>query len=163
MRSFEVLERGEGAGLGPTAAGSGRLDIFRRKRREKARQFRMFHDDRGLALNSGEIAALKLVAGFRGNEHLSGQMRGLQGISFRHGSFGIGRERFVNAHDKFRNIVQPRELCMVNDQPEELAGIYLAVDAFVIAALHIEQRFVNAQKNSAQRQELLARVCIIQW
>ena len=46
----------------------------------------------------------------------------------------FGGERFIEAHDKFGDVVQPRELGMIDDEAEELTGRNMSVDALVLAA-----------------------------
>jgi hypothetical protein len=118
--------------------GVGRLVV------EEAREFGVVNDDRGIALNGVEVFFLEGVAGFRGDEHLPGKRDGSAGV-FR-GNGLLGSESFVDAHDKFGDIVQPGELRVVDDQAEKLAGVDVAVLAFVVAALHVEERLVELEE-----------------
>jgi hypothetical protein len=45
---------------------------------------------------------------------------------------------------------------MVDNQAEELAGVYVAVLALVLAALHVEKSLVDAQKSKTEGEKLLA-------
>jgi hypothetical protein len=47
-------------------------------------------------------------------------------------------------------------LRMVDNQAEELAGVYVAVLALVLAALHVEKSLVDAQKSKTEGEKLLA-------
>jgi hypothetical protein len=58
-------------------------------------------------------------------------------------------ERFIEAHDKFGDVVQPRELGMIDDETEELTGRNLSVDSLVLAAFHFEESLVEAEKGEA--------------
>lgn len=63
----------------------------------------------------------------------------------------FGGERFIEAHDKFGDVVQPRELGMIDDETEELTGRNMSVDALVLAAFHFEESLVEAEKGEAER------------
>jgi hypothetical protein len=52
--------------------------------------------------------------------------------------------------------VQPRELGVIDDETEELAGRNMSVDALVLAAFHFEESLVEAEKGEAEREEFLA-------
>ncbi len=60
--------------------------------------------------------------------------------------------------------MEPGELCMVHDEPEEFAGVDVAVLPLIVASLHFEECFVKAQKGEAERDQLFAghRV-VIRW
>src|SRR6267378_2062995 len=98
--------------------------------------------------------ALDGVAGFRGNKHFAGERDGAAGV-FR-GDGLLGSQSFIDAHDEFGDVVQPGELRVVDDQLEELAGVYVAVLALVLAALHVEKSLVDAQKSKTEGEKLLA-------
>jgi hypothetical protein len=115
----------------------------------------VFHHYGGVALNGVEIAFLKGVAGFRGRKHLARQDDGAVRVLVGYGLFG--GEGFVQADDKFGKIVQPGELLVVDDQAEEFAGGDMAVGMLVIAALHVQEGFVQAQERDAESHELLPR------
>ncbi len=113
----------------------------------------MFHDDGGLALNGVEVFSLENVAGLGGCKHLASQGNG--GASIFRGDGSFAGESFVDAHHEFRNVVEPGELLVVDHQAEQFARGDVAVDAFVVAALHIEKSFMQAEKSEAQSDEPL--------
>ena len=114
----------------------------------------MLDDHSGVALNSDEIFFLEGVAGFSGHKHFSGEGESHAGVL---GSDGfLGGESFVNAHDEFGNVMEPGELCMVHDEPEEFAGVDVAVLPLIVAALHFEECLVKAEKGEAERDQLFA-------
>lgn len=115
---------------------------------EEASEFGVVDDDRGVALDGVEVFFLEGVAGFRGDEHLASKSNGSAGVLRSDGLFG--GESFVNPHDEFGNIVKPGELGVVDDQPEKLAGVDVAMLAFVIAALHVEKGFVEFEEREAK-------------
>src|SRR5207245_4204568 len=43
-------------------------------------------------------------------------------------------------------ILEPGELCMVHDEPEEFAGVDVAVLPLIIAALHFEECLVRSEE-----------------
>jgi hypothetical protein len=122
--------------------GIGRLVV------EEAGEFGVVDDDRGVALNGVEIFFLEGVAGLRGDEHLSSKSNGSAGVLRSYGL--LGGESFVNPHDEFGNVVKPCELSMVDHQAEKLAGVNVAMLAFVIAALHVEKGFVKLEEREAK-------------
>ena len=52
--------------------------------------------------------------------------------------------------------MEPGKLRVVDDQLEKLAGVDVAVLAFVFAALHVDKSFVQAEKSEAQGEQFLA-------
>jgi len=108
----------------------------------------------GIALDGVEVFFLEGVAGFRGNKHFPGERDGAAGV-FR-GDGLLGSQSFIDADDEFRDVVQPGELRMVDDEAEELPGVDVAVLALVVAALHVEKSLVEAKKSNAQGEKLLA-------
>jgi len=115
---------------------------------EQASELGVVDDDRGVALNGVEVFFLEGVAGFRGDEHLSSKSNGSAGV-FRSDGL-LGSESFVNPHDEFGNVVKPGELGVVDDQAEKLAGVDVAMLAFVIAAFHVEKSFVKFEEREAK-------------
>jgi hypothetical protein len=111
---------------------------------EEAGELGVVDDDRGVALYGVEVFFLEGVAGFRGDEHLSSKSNGSAGV-FRSDGL-LGGESLVNPHDEFGNVVKPGELGVVDDQAEKLAGVDVAVLAFVITALHVEKSFVKFEE-----------------
>src|SRR5207245_1579663 len=65
-------------------------------------------------------------------------------------------QSFVDAHDKFGNVMEPGELRVVDDEAEELAGVDGAVLALVVAALHVEESLVELEERQAERDQFLA-------
>ena len=114
----------------------------------------MIDDYGGIALDGVEVFFLEGVAGFRGNKHFPGERDGAAGV-FR-GDGLLGAQSFIEADDEFRNVVQPGELGVVDDQAEELAGVDVAVRALVVAAFHVEKSLVEAEKSKTQGEKLLA-------
>src|SRR5439155_21883761 len=51
---------------------------------------------------------------------------------------------FIDAHDEFGDVMEPGELCVVDDQLEKIAGVHMGVLALVFAALHVDKSFVEA-------------------
>lgn len=121
---------------------------------EKPREFGVFHHYGRVFLDGGEVFFLEGVAGFRRRKDFAGQGNGDVGI--RAGNPFRVREGFVNADDKFRDIVQPGELRIIDDQAEKLAGGEFAMFFFILTALHFKERFVDAQEGLAQSDQLLA-------
>jgi hypothetical protein len=120
---------------------------------EEAGELSVIDDYGGVALDGVEVSFLEGVAGFRGNKHFPGERDGAAGVF---GCDGIlGGQSFIDADDKFGNVVEPGELRVVNDQAEELAGVDVAVLALVVAALHVEKSFVEAEKGQAEGEKLL--------
>ncbi len=114
----------------------------------------MIDDNRRVALDGVEVFFLEGVAGFRGNKHFPGERDGAAGVF---GGDGLlGSQSFIDADDEFGDVVQPGELRVVDDQAEELAGVYVAVLALVLAALHVEKSLVDAQKSKTEGEKLLA-------
>jgi hypothetical protein len=107
----------------------------------------------GIALYRVEVFFLESVTGFRGNKHFPGESDGAAGV-FRCDGF-FGSQSFIDADDEFGNVVEPGELRVVDDQAEKLAGVHVAVVALVVAALHVEKSFVEAEKGEAQGEKLL--------
>jgi hypothetical protein len=111
-------------------------------------------DDSGVSLNGVEIFFLEGVAGFRGHKHFPGEGDGAAGVF---GSDGLlGGQSFIDTHDEFGDVVQPGELCVVDHQAEELAGVDVTVFALVFAALHVEKGFVEAEKRETEGEKFLA-------
>lgn len=107
-------------------------------------------------MNGVKIFFLEGVAGFGGREHFAREREGFLGVAVGDGGV-LGRQRFVNPDHKFRDVVQPIEPRMFDDQAEELAGVYGAVLFFVAAALHIQKSFVDTKKRVAELREGFAR------
>ena len=114
----------------------------------------MINDYGGIVLDGVEVFFLERVAGFRGDEHFPREGDGGAGVFG--GDGFLGGQRFVNAYDEFGDVVEPAELRVVNDQLEEFAGVDVAVLALVLAALHVEERFVEFEERQAEGDELLA-------
>jgi hypothetical protein len=121
---------------------------------EKPGKLGMFNHHSGIALDGGEVALLEGVAGFGGREHFAGEHDGTVSVVGRNRHFG--GQSFVKPHDKFGNVVKPGKLLVIDHQAEQLAGGDVAVGAFVVAALHIQQRLVQPEKSEAQSDQLLA-------
>src|SRR5580692_9346752 len=115
---------------------------------EQAGEFGMFHDHGRVALDGVEVALLEPVAGLRGCEHLTGEHDRAARVVGGHRNFS--RQALVEAHHEFGNIVQPRELFVVNYQAEQFAGVDLAMDALIFAAFHIEQSLVQLKEGEPQ-------------
>jgi len=121
---------------------------------EEAGEFCVLDDYGGVPLDGVEIFFLKGIAGFRGNEHFPGQSNSATGVF---GSDGLhGGQSFIDTDDELGDVVQPCELWVVNDQAKELASVDVAMLALVVAAFHVEQSFVEAEKSEAQREKLLS-------
>src|SRR5712691_4880107 len=118
--------------------GVGRLVV------EESGEFGVLDDHGRIALDGVKVFFLKTVAGFRGHKHFSGEGEGYGGVFGSDGLFG--RERFVDAHHEFGDVVQPGELRVIDHQAKQLAGIDLPELAFVFVTLHVYVRFVQAQK-----------------
>src|SRR5271168_612296 len=95
-----------------SGASVGRLVI------EKPREFGVVKHNSRVVLNRVVIFLLESVAGFRWRKHLARQRNSCMNILG--GDRLFARQSFIQAHHKFRNIVQPRELLMINQQPEQL-------------------------------------------
>jgi len=137
--------------LSSFALGSPRSSIvfFGRLVGEETREFGVFHDNGGIELNGVEVFFLEAIAGFRRREHFASESNGDAGVLRGDGRFG--GERFIEAHDKFGDVVQPRELGMIDDETEKLTGRNMSVDALVLAAFHFEESLVEAEKGEAER------------
>src|SRR5919109_803270 len=138
-----------GSCVGLCGGGIGRFVV------EQFGELGVLDDDGRIVLNGVKIFFLKIVAGFGGNKHFAGE--GKRHFSVLRSDGLFGGEGFINAHDKFRNVVEPGELRVVHNEAEQFAGVDVAVLALVGAALHFEQRFVHAQKRQPQSDELFAR------
>ena len=114
----------------------------------------MINDHRRVALDGVKVFFLEGVAGLRRHKHFPGEGDGAAGVFL--GDWLLGGQRFVYAHDEFRNVMQPGELRVVDHQLEELAGVDVAMLAFVFAALHVEKSFMQAEKREAKGEKLLA-------
>jgi len=121
---------------------------------EETGKLGMVDDHRRIALNSVVVFFLEGVARFRGHEHFPSQGAGAAGV-FGSDRF-LGRQSFINAHDKLGDVVQPGELRVVDDQPEKLTGVDIAVFALVIAALHVQKGLVELEKCEAEGEKFLA-------
>ena len=126
---------------------------------EEAGEFGVLHDDGGVVLDGLEIHFLKSVAGFGGDKHFAGEIEGYGGVSGSDGNFA--GKSFVDADDKFRNIVKPGELRVVDDEAEQFAGVDRAIAALIGAALHFEKGFVQAEQGDAESDELFAGGAVI--
>jgi hypothetical protein len=122
---------------------------------EEASEFGVLHDNGGVALDGNEIFLLESVAGFGRGENFAGEGDGDVRVGV--GNALIAGESFIDADDEFGNIVEPGELGIVDDQAEKFAGGDDAMLFLVTAALHIEKRFVNAEKHLAKCDQFLAR------
>jgi hypothetical protein len=122
---------------------------------EKTGKLGMLHNNGGVALDGVEVFFLKAVARFCGNEHLAGDGNGAAGV------FGGDRfpasQSFINADDKFGDVVEPGELLVVDDEAEEFTGGDMTMLAFVFAALHFEEGLVELEKGEAEGNEFFAR------
>ena len=128
--------------------GVGRLVV------EEAGEFGVFNDHGGIALDRVEVFLLEAVAGFGRDKHLSGQRNSRGGVLG--GDRFLGGESFVDAHDKFGNVMEPSELRVVDDQAEELTGVDGAVLALVVTALHVEKSLVELEERQAESNQFLA-------
>ena len=86
---------------------------------EKAGEFGVLHDDSGFALDGIEIFFLESVAGFGGDKHFAGDGDGGVGLLGSDGLLGV--EGFIDGDDELRNIVEPGELGVVDDETEKFA------------------------------------------
>ena len=114
----------------------------------------MLHHHGRVALNGVEILFLEAVAGLRWCEKFSRQRDGAAGIRF--GDPLIARQSFVDAHDKFGNVVQPRELRAIHHQAKQFACADDAMRLLVIAPLHIQQGFMQTQQRLPEGDKFLA-------
>src|ERR1700674_54817 len=121
---------------------------------EEAGEFGVFNDHGGIALDRVEVFLLEAVAGFGRDKHLSGQRNGRGGVLG--GDRLLGAESFVDAHNKFGNVVEPGELRVVDDQAEEFTRVDGAVLALVVAALHVEKGLVELEERQAESDQFLA-------
>ena len=124
---------------------------------KKPRQLCVINDHGGVLLNGVKILLLKRVARFRRRKYFPGKRDGGADIFRRDGIFA--GKSFVEANDKFGNIVKPTKLRIVDDQPEEFSDGHFSVGAFILAALHIQQSFVKTEQREAERNKLLAGPC----
>jgi hypothetical protein len=114
----------------------------------------MIDDHRRVALDGIEVFFLEGIAGLRGYKHFPGERDGAAGVFLGDGL--LGGQRFIDANDKLRNVVEPGELRVVDHQLEELTRVDVAMLALVFAALHVEKSFVQAEKSEAKGKKLLA-------
>ena len=120
---------------------------------KQPREFRMINHDRGIQLDGIKVFLLEGVTRFRRSKHFTGERNSRANVFRRNGIFA--RKRLIQPNDKLGNIVKPPELLVVNDQPEKFSHRDFPVGAFVLAALHIQERFVNAQQRQPERDQFL--------
>jgi hypothetical protein len=121
---------------------------------EEAGQFGVVHHHVGIGVDGGEVFFLKGVAGFGGRKHFASN--GDRGAGEVRVERLLAGERFIDAHDEFRDAVEPRELRMVNHQAEKLADGNGAVLPLILLPLHFEECFVNAQECVAKRHKFFS-------
>ena len=69
----------------------------------------------------------------------------------------LTRQGFVDTNDKLRNVVQPGELRIIDHQAKQFTRGHRAVQFFVVAPLHVQQRLVQTQQRLPQCYQVLAR------
>jgi len=126
---------------------------------KKPREFRVINHDRGIQLNGIIVFFLKGIARFRRCKHFARQRDGGADI-FRRNRILTGKS-FIQSNHELGNIMEPPELLVVNDQPEEFSHGDFPVGALVISAFHIQERFMNAQQRQPERDQFLTRGSVV--